>query len=67
MKKQYTLHLFLGKAICPLCSGLLITIGEDSMYKCMDCNTSFEIVDMGMTDHEVICEQIQRKGRKHDY
>lgn len=63
LKKQHVVYLFSKKAVCPLCSGLLINMGEDNKYKCVDCHAAFQVVDVGMTDHEVICEQINNTAK----
>lgn len=59
--KRYGIYLFERKAVCPNCSGMLMAIGEALRYRCIDCKSAFKIVDMGLTENEVVCEQIKRK------
>lgn len=58
---QYNIHLFERKAVCPKCSGMLVTTDEVLWYRCVDCKGIFKVVDSGITEREAICEQIAGK------
>lgn len=60
MNKVYCLYLFERKAVCPICSGMIITTGED--YRCVDCHGIFKVVGIGLTDKEIMCEHIEKVG-----
>lgn len=55
MNKNCEIYLFGRKAICPECSGLLTSIG-DMKYYCIDCHTTFNVIDTGRNDSKVVCE-----------
>ena len=59
---RYSIYLFERKAVCPKCSGMLASVGEDILYCCIDCKERFKIVDIGQTDNEVVCELITKEA-----
>ena len=60
-KERYNIYLFGRKAVCPVCSGMLAAIGKNLHYTCIDCHSSFQIVDGGLTDNEVVCEKVLKE------
>ena len=43
-----------GVRICPKCSGMMVKCGCEVRYRCVDCDTRFEIVDVGETEKEFL-------------
>lgn len=58
INRQHRIFPFGRKAICPDCSGLLSMTEEYGQYKCCDCKSVFKVISEGITDKDVICEQI---------
>lgn len=47
-----------GNKICPVCAGTMATIpGMDLAYRCIDCRTRFEIVDLA-SEKEMILKEV---------
>lgn len=46
-----------SRGSCPKCSGMLGTVISNSIYKCIDCKTVFEVVEKGYTEHGVILRE----------
>lgn len=56
-RKQYEIYLFGRRSICPVCSGLLTSLGN-MQYHCIDCKTNFSVVDVGRSDNKAVCEKV---------
>ena len=41
----YNVYLYERKAICPVCSGAMEARMGTETYKCIDCGSSFRVVD----------------------
>lgn len=47
-----------GNKICPVCAGTMATVpGMDLAYRCIDCRTRFEIVDLA-SEKEMILKEV---------
>lgn len=46
-----------GVHICPKCSGMMKKCGGEVRFRCLDCDTRYEIVDVGQTEKEFVLEE----------
>lgn len=35
-----------GNRICPKCNGMMVKCGGEVRFRCLDCDTRYEVVDM---------------------
>lgn len=45
---------------CPVCGGALRMIDGD--YRCFDCRKWFRMIGTGVTDKDLICEEIRNEA-----
>ena len=53
----HSLYLIGRNAVCPVCSGLVMTTGE-GRFRCNDCTTRYKVCDNGLVDKEIYVEMI---------
>lgn len=56
--EMYSVYLLGRNAVCPVCSGLLIQMGEAGYYRCNDCESRFKIAEMGLSDKDIEVKRI---------
>lgn len=49
---KYTVILKSNKAICPVCSGMIVR-QQHLVYKCVDCKVRLVVIGLGIFDDEV--------------
>lgn len=55
--EKVNIYLLGRKAICPACSGLAQLSTEEGIVVCIDCKSRYDVVEVGMTEKELICEK----------
>ena len=46
-----------GNHICPKCSGMLKKCGGEVRFRCLDCDSRFEVIGFGATEKELVLEE----------
>lgn len=55
-----------GNRICPKCAGMMVRYGGELHYRCLDCNTHYEITGME-SKKEFVLEEIKREQIQDTY
>jgi len=52
--------------ICPACNGVVATIGNGQIFRCIDCKGIYRIIDGGPQENMLIVEFIRPKETERE-